>query len=243
MNSSIYLEHLGELVTRVKRSLLWIISGFAVAYVFVGHAVALIEQPLIARLPAGSHLIYTGPFEKFWVYLRLAMVAGVILSGPLLLWEVCAFVAPALKHGEKNRMRWLLISFLGVFGLGAILGYLFVLPAVIDAIFAYGGAGSQEIAQLSLVSYVNAALGILLVSAIVLEIPVIMTHISAWRWVSPQTWSQKRRLAFFINAVFAAIFSPPDIMSMVIMMIPIQVLYEIGILGAKICYNRSREAV
>jgi len=239
------LAHLDELLVRGRRSALWLLLGFIVAYVFVDKAVFLLEEPLLSRLPPQAHLVFTTPFEKFWVYMRIAMIMGTILVLPLVGWEIAAFFGPGLHSGERNRVKWLLFSTALVSILGVILGYLYVLPPIINAVLHYGGDLSREVPFLTISSYINAVLGILLLSAIFLEIPVLMFHLSAWGWVSMFTWAKGRRIAFVLNAVLSAILSPPDILSMVVMMIPLQILYECGILGARVAQwrlnDRSKE--
>jgi len=233
METNLWKDHLPELVSRAKRSLGWVIAGFAIGYAFADRAVEWIEAPLLSRLPPLSNLIYIGPFEKFGAYLRMALVAGFLLALPFVLWEIWAFAKPALRENEKIFLRRAGILFALTFVIGLGLGYLVVLPAVIQAILSFGSS-TKELAQFSMSSYVNTALGILVLSALILEIPVLMTQLSTWGWVSARAWIRHRRIAFAVNAVVAAIFSPPDMASMLVVLIPLQLLYETGILGAKI---------
>lgn len=225
------LTHFDELLKRLRRSMIWVFVGLCIGYYFANEAVLLLEEPLLARLPEGAKIIFTTPFEKFWAYLKVAALVGTAAVIPLIGWELAAFIGPALKRREKSRILWLLMSFGVVFVLGLYCGYRFVLPPLLDAIMRYGGS---EMPFLSISAYVNAAIGVLIFTAFFLELPVIMLYLTLWGWVQAASWSKGRKLAFVLNAIISAILSPPDIMSMIVMMVPLAVLYEFGIWGARL---------
>jgi sec-independent protein translocase protein TatC len=224
------LAHLDELLKRLRRSVLWVFLGVLVGYTVAGRLVLLLEQPLLERLPEGARIVFTTPFEKFWAYLRVATLAGFALVLPFLGVEAAGFVGPALKQNEKRRTLWLILSTGIVFILGLYCGYRFVLPPVIEAVLRYGG---NELPLLTVSAYLNAVIGVLILTALFLEIPLVMVHLSSWGWVEAASWAKGRRIAFVLNAVVSAVLSPPDIFSMIVMMIPLQLLYECGILGAR----------
>lgn len=224
------LSHLDELFRRVRRSIFYLFGGFVLGYIGSARMVDALERPILARLPEGAHLVFTTPFEKFWVYMRISLICGLVLVIPAVGWEVGAFIGPGLKRLERRRIAWLIASFGIVFFLGIWVGYRFVLPPLIEAILHFGSA--SVVPFLTLSSYVNTTLGVLLATALFLEVPVFMVHLSSWGWVDAKVWSQGRRLSIIANAVVSAILSPPDPASMLIMMIPLQLLYEGGILGA-----------
>jgi sec-independent protein translocase protein TatC len=226
------LSHLQELFARLRRGIFYLFIGFVAGYAVSEFVVEALEKPLIERLPAGAHLVFTTPFEKFWVYMRISLICGVLFVLPGLAWEVRGFVAPGLKRHERRRILWLFLSSAVVFALGLWVGFRFVLPPLIEAVLRFGS--SDVMPYLTLSSYVNTTLGVLLATAIFLEVPVLMIHLSSWGWVQASVWSKGRRLSVVINAVASAILSPPDPASMIIMMIPLQILYEGGILGARV---------
>jgi sec-independent protein translocase protein TatC len=137
-----------------------------------------------------------------------------------------------LKPIEKKRIAWLTLSVYLAFVVGVVLGYFFILPAVLDAIVRFGSEREQALWTLS--AYINTALGVLIVSAVFMEIPVVMLHLTSWGWVDLHVWTKGRKIALVSNAVVSGILSPPDLMSMVVMMIPVQLLYEAGILLARV---------
>lgn len=227
------LTHFDELLKRLRRSMIWVFVGLCIGYYFANEAVLLLEEPLLVRLPEGAKIVFTTPFEKFWAYLKVAALVGTAAVIPLIGWEIASFIGPALKGAEKRRIVWLLISFGLVFILGLYCGYRFVLPPLLDAVLRYGG---QEMPFLSVSAYVNAAIGVLIFTAFFLELPVIMLYLTLWGWVAAPSWGKGRKIALVFNAVISAILSPPDIMSMIVMMVPLAILYEFGIVGARIVH-------
>lgn len=224
-------DHIDELLVRLRRSLVWLLLGFLVAYGFSEKGVELLKLPIdTIRLSEPSfpvpQIIVTEIFETVWAYLRISLVLGFFLAIVPLGFEVAGFVGPGLKNNEKSRILTLTFTVFFVFLIGVVLGYIFVLPEVLKAVLRFGGDAGQP--HWRLLSYVNTSLGVLLVTALVMELPVVMTFSTAWGWVSASLWSQGRRIAIVGNAAVSAVLSPPDALSMVLMMIPVQLLYEVG---------------
>ncbi len=235
------LGHLEELLSRARRSFLWVSVGFGLGYSVSAKLLRFLEEPLLARLPAGSRIVFSSPFEKFWVHIRLSLFVGVFLVLPLLIWEVGAFMGPALSRLERRRLASLVVAAGLAFAAGLGLGYQFVLPAIIEAFLNFGGDISSAFPWITLSSYLNTTLGILLFSALFMEIPVFMIFLSAWGWVEPASWARSRKVALVANALVSAILSPPDVLSMLIMMLPLQILYECGIVGARMAKWKGHE--
>ncbi len=164
--------------------------------------------------------------------MRISLIVGSVIVSPFLLYEIFSFVGPALKRFEKRRIAFLGSNFVMVFLLGLVLGYYFVLPPIMKAILDFGGGA--ELPFLTLSIYINTVLGILIAVGLFLELPVIMVYLSFWGWVDVGFWKKGRRVAIVANALVSAILSPPDALSMLMMMIPLHILYECGILGARV---------
>ncbi len=234
------LEHLGELIGRVKYALFFLAIGMGVAYVLAPRIVSLLAEPLNAVIPdlgvggglGSKGLVIIDPFEKVWVQLRVSGVVGLFLAFPLMAWQVAKFVGPGLYSSERRKIRAFLMSTYFIFLAGLVLGYLFSLPLILRALLEFGGM--DQTAVLSLSRYINAAIGVLIATGLLMEIPIAVFFMSLWGWVSVAQWSKGRKAAIVLNAVISAILSPPDIMSMIILMVPIQVLYEGGILAARV---------
>jgi sec-independent protein translocase protein TatC len=225
------LEHLDELWGRTRRIALWIFVGAMVGYFFAPQAMEVMQRPVVAALQSqAGKIIYVAPFEKLWVYLRVSLIVGILGVSPMILWEILQFLRPALNLKERSRLGLFCGVFAFCFLAGAGCGFRWVLPLVMQAILHFGGGA--EVPYLSLSSTINVVLGILLFSALLAELPILMIFSSLWGWVEPATWGRGRRLSLVVNAVVSAVLSPPDALSMLLMMGPIQILYECGIWGA-----------
>ncbi len=232
MDKQPLLTHVEELFVRFKRAFLWVILGSALGYYLADPIFEGLRVPIETYLGADNPLVFTRFFEKIGVLFRIALLAGILISSPLLGYEVLCFVRPALKEAERKRLRALIISFVVCFIAGSFVGYQYILPFIIKTVLSFGHA--DLVPMLTVSSYVNAAIGIILMSALFFEIPAVMLNLSLWGWVKAATWAKGRRLSVVANAIISAFLSPPDPWSMILMMIPLQVLFECGILLAKV---------
>lgn len=233
-----FMEHVDELLVCLRRSFIYLIVGFCLGYALSDYFIGFVKKPLteIPFLPAGvvlPRIIVTAPFEKFWVYLRLAMIGGLFFSFPMISYQMASFVVPGLKPHERKRIGYLFVSLYLSFLVGFYAGYKWVLPLVLSAIVRFGN-DADIVNTWTLSLYVSGSLGVLLVTALLIELPVVMTHLSSWGWVTAATWGTNRRYAIVGNAIVSAVLSPPDVQSMFAMMIPVHLLYEVGILCARV---------
>ncbi len=225
-------EHIDELLIRLRRAFLWLLVGFMVGYGFSEKGVELLKLPIESIRQSNPEfpvpqIIVTEIFEALWAYLKIAFVSGCTLAILPIGIEIAGFVGPGLRAVEKRRILWLTVSFFSVFVGGVYLGYEFVLPEVLKAVLRFGGDAGQP--HWRVISYINTSLGVLLITALILELPVVMVFSTSWGWVDAKTWARGRRISIVGNAFVSAILSPPDAMSMIIMMVPVQVLYEVGV--------------
>jgi sec-independent protein translocase protein TatC len=227
-----FSEHLSELFVRIRRLFIWFIICFLVSNYFASHWIEILKLPLSSISGAESLLpvpkmITTNLFDPFWTFMRVSIVGAFFMLVPFLAFEVGAFAAPGLTALEKRRIFYLVISFIIVFLMGIFVGHRWVIPEVLKAILRFGVSMSDPYWTLS--SFINTSLGVLLVTGLIFELPVLMTYLSFWGWVSHLTWRQGRRFALVGNALISAVLSPPDIGSMLLMMLPVQILYECGV--------------
>ncbi len=237
MDKQPLLSHFGELLTRFKRCFLWVIIGSALGYHFADFFLAELNAPIIEYLGA-NNLVFTRFFEKVGVMFRVALIAGILFASPLLGWEILSFIKPALKPKERRHLGTFIALTVIFFIAGSFVGYRYILPFIIKTILSFGH--SDLVPMLTISSYINAAIGVVLMSALFFEIPVLMVNLSLWGWVSSSTWRKGRRMSIVINAVISAFLSPPDPWSMLLMMLPLQVLFEFGILLAYLTEKFSK---
>ncbi len=226
------MAHIQELMQRLRRCLIYFLLGFGLGYAVSEPVLKLIMIPIKAFLPVGVKLVFTQPFEQVFVLMKMSLIIGVVAVTPAIFIEVFMFLNRGLTTLESRRV-W--TTFIGawILGLaGIVWSYRHLLPAILEIVLSYQSLDLSPVISLSY--YVNACLGLLLVGALFFEIPFFMVLTSAWGWVPASFWSKHRRYAIVINAVVSAILSPPDLPSMLVMMIPVQVLYEVGHLGARL---------
>lgn len=219
---------------------MWIVLGAAVGYYFADIIFEGLKAPVEVFLGASNPLVFTRFFEKIGVLFRIALIAGILFASPFLGFEVLAFVKPALKEVERKHVKSLIVSLVICFITGSLVGYKYILPLVIKTVLSFGNA--DLVPMLTVSSYVNAAIGIVLMSALFFEIPAVMFNLSLWGWVKSASWAKSRRISVVLNAIVSAFLSPPDPWSMLLMMIPLQVLFECGILLAIVGEKFSNSA-
>jgi sec-independent protein translocase protein TatC len=190
-------------------------------------------------MQTGDKLIFTGLPEAFFTYLKVALLSGIILSTPVIFYQFWVFVAPGLYEKEKRHM--IPIVFLSTFFFvgGSFFGYFIVFP--------YGfkfflGFASEIIRPLpSMREYLSFASKLLLAFGLVFELPLIITFLAKLGMVSVSFLKKNRKYALLLFFVGAAILTPPDVVTQVMMALPLIVLYEISIIGARIFGKKKSE--
>ena len=227
-----FTTHLEELRKRLIICFISIGVCFAGSYVFSKELFEILMRPLLAAMPPEEKLIYTGLPEAFFTYLKVAFLAGVLFSVPVIMYQLWMFIAPGLYDKEK---RWVMpIVFLSSFFFvgGALFGYFIVFP--------YGfkffmGFASESVRPLpSMKEYLGFSAKLLFAFGIVFELPLFITFLAKLGIVNVQFLKTKRKYALLLFFVFAALLTPPDVITQIMMAGPLMVLYEISIVGARI---------
>jgi len=230
-----FMEHLGELRVRIVRSLYGVLAGAAIALPFSQRIVDWLALP-VTRL--GHDLVFTAPAEAFWVQMKVALITGVFISAPGILWQVWAFIAPGLhKHERKYAAPFVIIGSLMFVGGGAF-ALLVVTPYAIEFLLSYARATLQP--MITIENHVGFILKFTLAFGLVFELPLILTILARMGVVTPKMLARNRKYAILGAFIVSAILTPtPDMFNQSLMAGPIIVLYEIGILAARI-FGRSR---
>ena len=235
-----FLEHLGELRTRIVWSLIPTAVGLIVAFRFSDRILQFIRRPLDR---ANVQLVSLTPTEGFWTSMKISMVMGVILAMPVILWQVWAFIAPGLHKHERRFAGPFVIIGSVLFLLGAAFALLVVMPFGVEFLLNFTKEqGIQPMISVS--SHVDLVIKFTLGFGLVFELPLVLTMLSRMGIVTPQFLSKNRKYAILVNFIIAAILTPtPDILNQSLMAGPLIVLYEVGILAARIFGKRSPKAV
>ena len=223
-NTSSITEHLTELRGRIVKSLLFIAGGFAVSYFFSSEILSLISAPVQPYLTAtGGHLIFITPFEKFFSYLRVSLFAGITLSCPFWLYQVWSFISPGLYKQEKKWSLLLVTISALLFLSGVLFVYFVVSPFSFRFLLSFGG---DEMPYISLKPYLSFFLRTALVFALVFELPLVLLALLKMNIVKPEQLAKARPYVVVFIAFLSAMITPPDIFSMLFMMVPLYLLFE-----------------
>lgn len=227
-----FTAHLEELRQRLIVCFVAVGIGFVVAYGFKEKLFQILTRPLISVMQTGDNMIFTGLPEAFFTYLKVAFLAGIMLAAPVIIYQFWMFVAPGLYHKEKRLLvPIVLLSSIFFIG-GALFGYFIVFPFGFK--FFLGFATDSIRPLPSMKEYLAFAAKLLLAFGLVFELPLIITFLAKLGLVSVDFLKKNRKYALLLFFVFAAILTPPDVVTQIMMALPLMVLYEISIIGARI---------
>jgi sec-independent protein translocase protein TatC len=199
--------------------------GFAISYGFSQQLLLLLQRPMPTRL------VFIAPTEAFFVNLEVAFYAGLFLSVPLLLFQVWKFVAPGLyEHERRYSFPFLIISTI-LFLLGAIFAYVVILPIALHFLISQGGELWQP--NITLSNYLSFCMRLILAAGLVFEFPVLIYFLTKVGVVTPEFLVKNRKYAVLVAFVIAAILTPPDVFSQVMLAVPLFLLFEVSIFVAK----------
>ncbi len=226
-----FTDHLDELRHRLIVSLVGIGLGFAISYGFSQQLLLLLQRPMPTRL------VFIAPTEAFFVNLKVAFYAGLFLSVPLLLFQVWKFVAPGLYEQERRYSFPFLIISTVLFLLGAVFAYVVILPIALHFLMSQGGELWKP--SITLSNYLSFCMRLILAAGLIFEFPVLMYFLAKVGIVTPELLIRNRKYAILVAFVIAAILTPPDVFSQVLLAVPLCLLFEVSVFVAKRVASRS----
>jgi sec-independent protein translocase protein TatC len=253
-NKMPFTEHLVDLRKRIFISLIFVVIGFAVAFNYsedifrfltfplkYGISISLTSpyfQLIEKKATQGTTLIFLAPAEAFWMHMKISLITGVVLSLPVIFFQLWKFVAPGLLHKEKKYV----IPFVSIttifFLLGAAYCFFLVLPFAMGFLLTYKTESMTP--MISVEKYVDFCLKFVLAFGAIFELPVLIVFFTRMGFVTPKTLAKHRKYAILIAFVVAAILTPtPDVFNQTLMAVPIIALYEIGILVSRIFVRKK----
>jgi sec-independent protein translocase protein TatC len=188
-------------------------------------------------MPTGGSLIFTTVAEAFFTYMKVAFIAGLILASPFVLYQIWAFVAPGLYQKEKRYVVPFVLGGSFFFALGILFGYFVAIP--IGFKFLLGYATDFIKPMPSMKEYFSFTIKFLLVFGLVFEFPVVLVLLARIGVIDAKMMARRRKYAILLIFIFAAVMTPPDLISQVLMALPLMGLYELSILLAKIFGKKS----
>ncbi len=220
------VEHLTELRKRLILSLYGLGIATLLAYSISEHIFNIVRLPILPYLKNG--LVFTHPIDKFMAHLKLSVVCGVILSCPYWLYHIWKFVAPGLYVHERKHISTFIVSGTFLFMLGLSFSYFVALPMAFKFLMGYGGDVDQPMITIS--EYFGFFTQVTLMFGFAFELPLIIVVLGLLGIVSQKFLREKRRYAMLVLAIICAVITPPDLFSMISMLVPMVLLYEVAVL-------------
>ncbi|MBI5043293.1 MAG: twin-arginine translocase subunit TatC [Nitrospirae bacterium] len=227
-------EHLSELRKRLIVSIAAIGIGFIASFNFSDRLIGLIVKSINIKI------VFLAPTEAFWAEMKVAFFCGLLISLPVLLHQVWKFVAPALHpHERQYGLPFVILSFV-FFLIGVAFALAVVLPFAIGFLLSYQTEWMQP--MISVGNLVDFYVKFLLAFGLVFEMPLAITILSKIGVLTPAFLSRNRKYAILANSIIAAVLTPTtDVFNMMLMAIPLIILYEIGIISARIFGKKKGE--
>lgn len=228
------LEHLGELRKRLIFIAVAIFIATIVCFFFVNQILVFLTRPV-----ENMELIYTRPAEALMSQIRLAFIAGILVSLPFSLYQVMLFIIPALSEQEKKTIISLIVFMLLLFALGLLFGYYIALPFTL--LFFLGFQTEGLVPFFTISDYISFVASFLFGFGFVFQLPLIFWFLGRIGLISSSFLKTNRKYAVLISAILAAIFTPPDVFSQILMLFPLLLLYEVGIMLVSISEKRRKK--
>lgn len=234
------IGHLVELRTRFLRSVIVITVLVIILLFFSNDIYELIAKPLIKVLPENSHMIATNVVSPFFTPIKLTIFVAIFISIPYLLFEIWSFIAPALYQAEKKMILPLVFSSTILFYIGLAFAYFAVFPLAFY--FFVHTAPENVVISTDIAQYLDFVMTIFLIFGFAFEVPVAIVLI-CWSGLTT-TQSLKEKRSYMIVAVFAIsmFVTPPDVLSQILLAVPMCLLFELGLFCSRFYQPRSDES-
>jgi sec-independent protein translocase protein TatC len=232
--------HLQELRKRLILSFIAVGGGFALCYTFAEKIFDILAAPLLEMMPAGGSLIFTSVAEAFFTYMKVAFISGLILASPFVLYQIWAFVAPGLYRHEKKYVVPFVLAGSLFFAIGILFAYYVALPVGFKFLLGFATDFIKPLPSMK--EYLSFSIKFLLAFGLVFEFPVVLVLLARIGVIDAKTLARQRKYAILLIFIFAAILTPPDIISQVIVALPMIGLYELSILLSKLFGKKSPPA-
>jgi len=218
------LSHLLELRSRIVIILLAVTIGAIIGWIVYPVAFELVAGPLLKSVKAfGGHVFTLQPGEAFFTQCKLAMVIGIVLASPVIMWQLWLFVRPALTEKERKAISPLMPAISVLFIAGVVFGY-YLLPSILQFFLGYVPHGVAP--NMDFQNSINFPLKLMLTFGLVFQLPIVILGLIAFGVLTPTVLLKQWRVAIIAIAVLAAILSPsPDPFNMIVVMMPLLMLY------------------
>ena len=231
-----FLSHLIELRQRLVRAAIAVVVIFLALSPFMRDIFAILSAPLMSVLPEGTKLIATGVITPFMVPLKLTLFVSFLIALPYVLYQVWAFVAPGLYLHEKRLAAPIIASSVAMFGLGMAYCY-FVVFGLVFRFIANFAPSTVNVAP-DIDAYFSFVLGLFLAFGLTFEVPIVVVLLARFGIADVERLKASRPYVIVGAFIVAAIFTPPDVISQLLLAVPLCLLYEVGIQVARLVGKR-----
>ncbi|MCL4463699.1 MAG: twin-arginine translocase subunit TatC [Firmicutes bacterium] len=228
------MDHLEDFRKRLIICGIAVMLAALISFLYVDQIRLLLTRPI-------GELVYLNLMEAVTTNIRLAFIAGFFIALPVIFYQIWCFVLPGLYRHERRAVFWISVLSLFFFALGVTFAYFVILPFSVN--FLLGFADYQLQPMISFNSYISYSLGLLIGFGLVFEMPVVMLILAKLGIVSSEFLARNRMYAMIIIFILAAIFTPPDVISQLLMGIPMTLLYELSILMARFVRPRVKDII
>ena len=227
-----FLSHLYELRDRVIKSALAIIIVFLGLVYWAPDIFHLFAQPLLQALPAGGKMIVTDVTGSFFVPMKVTMLVAFIIALPVVMYQLWAFIAPGLYMHERKLILPLVVSSYSLFIIGMAFAYFLVFPTVFKFMASYNAPLGAEMST-DIDNYLSFAMTTFLAFGITFEVPVVVVVLVRMGMVPLAKLKEIRPYVIVGAFVISAVVTPPDVLSQLLLAVPMTLLYELGLLLAR----------
>jgi len=225
------LQHLAEFRRRLTIAVVVYVIGVMLLMNFSEPVFEFVAEPLRAALPPDTPLVFLNAPDVFFTYLKIALVLSLFATAPITLYQFWAFVAPGLYHHERQAFASYFLGSLGLLFAGGAFAFYVVFPLIFQ--FFLGFSTDMIQAMPAVKEYLSLVLKLLFAFGLSFQIPIVIMLLVRLNIVDADSLADKRRYVIVWAFVFAAILTPPDIISQILLGIPMLLLYEVGLRLAK----------
>jgi sec-independent protein translocase protein TatC len=226
-----FMAHLIELRTRLIKAVAAVMLVFVALVPVANRLYAMLAEPLLSKMPEGTQMIAIKVASPFLIPMKLAFFVALLIAMPVVLYQLWAFVAPGLYRHEKRLAMPILFSSILLFYVGCAFAFFLVLPTVFGFLQSVAPSGVAVMTDIG--EYLDFVLVIFFAFGFCFEVPVAVVILSALGWVTPRQLAEARSYVIVASFVVAAVLTPPDVVSQLMLAIPMCILYEIGLIAAR----------
>ena len=238
-----FLDHLEELRKRIVYSVVAVVVGTGLCWGYRVRIYDVMQRPIMDALRAhglAEKLVYLNPTDPFNMYLKIAMLAGLFLTSPFVLYQVWSFISPGLYRNEKRYVFPFMASTITLFTMGGYFGYRIAYPRALDFFIGFSG---QFTPMITVGEYTSLFLSIVLGMGLIFEMPILVFFLAFMGIMSPAFMIKNFRYAILAIFVIAAIVTPtPDVVNMCVFAAPMLGLYALSIGVAWLVHPEQRQA-